>query len=372
MCAEGPVKSPADLTLPAEHRRGHGALYGGPGSGDIDVERPRGLLAGLPLPRFDGGRPGGGSGRVAVAASGRSHAPRSGCSATSTGGRRTTRRSFRGGRTRSSPPSNPAPPPGSRSWMCPAGVRGRRDRRPRGPAARRRPAPGRRRAVAGRDADITIVADAGYDLPRPAWVLRGLPVEVVGRLRNRVLRLPKLPYVYAPWGGRPPNTARSSTSTGRRLARAGRHDVHGHHRLRKGTGPGVGPGAPAADPPLGLARSPRLRRPRVRQLRQLRPRVGDPGHPLHRWLFEKLTTAGSSTPPALLVSSCLPTGAAALTISKWGLIAAFIGVSVDAVCEAHRAGVAVWAGERQLRDYPGLAVLGADWIVARSACDLWQ
>lgn len=53
LCAEGPVKSPADLTL---HRRGHGALYGGPGRGDIDVERQRKLLAGLPLPRFDDGR----------------------------------------------------------------------------------------------------------------------------------------------------------------------------------------------------------------------------------------------------------------------------------------------------------------------------
>lgn len=55
------------------------------------------------------------------------------------------------------------------------------------------------------DADITVVADAGYDLSRLAWVLRGLPVEVVGRLRSdRVLRLPKPSHVYDPWGGRPP------------------------------------------------------------------------------------------------------------------------------------------------------------------------
>ncbi|MYV97467.1 transposase, partial [Streptomyces sp. SID3343] len=27
LCADGPVTAPVDLTLPAEHRRGHGALY---------------------------------------------------------------------------------------------------------------------------------------------------------------------------------------------------------------------------------------------------------------------------------------------------------------------------------------------------------
>ncbi|MFH8350084.1 transposase, partial [Streptomyces sp. NPDC018045] len=39
---------------------------------------------------------------------------------------------------------------------------------------------------------------------RLAWLLRDLPVELVGRLRSdRVLRLPKPPHVYAPEGGRP-------------------------------------------------------------------------------------------------------------------------------------------------------------------------
>ena len=38
------------------------------------------------------------------------------------------------------------------------------------------------------DADIVIVTDAGYDVPRLAWQLRDLPVVVVGRLRSdRVL-----------------------------------------------------------------------------------------------------------------------------------------------------------------------------------------
>ncbi len=54
------------------------------------------------------------------------------------------------------------------------------------------------------DPDSTIVMDAGYDVTGPAWVLRGLPVEVVGRIRSaRVMRLPKPPRVHGT-NGRPP------------------------------------------------------------------------------------------------------------------------------------------------------------------------
>lgn len=49
-----------------------------------------------------------------------------------------------------------------------------------------------------------IVSEAGYDVTRLARVLRGLPVELVGRARSdRVMRLPKPPT--APGvNGRPP------------------------------------------------------------------------------------------------------------------------------------------------------------------------
>ncbi|ARQ69178.1 hypothetical protein CAG99_10160 [Streptomyces marincola] len=40
-----------DLALAPEHRRGHGALYGGLNQGRIDVARLRRALAGVPLPR---------------------------------------------------------------------------------------------------------------------------------------------------------------------------------------------------------------------------------------------------------------------------------------------------------------------------------
>lgn len=56
LCADGAVKSPVDLTLLAEHRRGHGAMYGGLNHGRIGVDRLRTVLVGLSLPGFDGGR----------------------------------------------------------------------------------------------------------------------------------------------------------------------------------------------------------------------------------------------------------------------------------------------------------------------------
>ncbi len=56
LCADGPVRSLVDLTLAAEHRRGHGALYDGLNAGRLDVDRLRRAVAGLALPRFDGRR----------------------------------------------------------------------------------------------------------------------------------------------------------------------------------------------------------------------------------------------------------------------------------------------------------------------------
>lgn len=54
------------------------------------------------------------------------------------------------------------------------------------------------------DPHIVIVSDAGYDVTRLAWVLRDLPVEMVGRVRSdRVMRLPKPPRTHGV-NGRPP------------------------------------------------------------------------------------------------------------------------------------------------------------------------
>ncbi|MFE7901507.1 NF041680 family putative transposase [Streptomyces sp. NPDC057424] len=205
LCADGAVKSPVDLTLLPEHRRGHGAMYGGLDHGRIDVGRVRTVLAGLSLPRFDGGRL-----VLAVDVSPwlRSDAP---CSA---------ERLFCHvyGRAKTASQFIPGWPysfvavlePGATSWtaMLDAVRLGPVDDATAVTAAQLRGVV-ERLIAAGQwragDPDIVIVSDAGYDVTRLAWVLRDLPVELVGRVRShRVMRLPKPPRVYDRKGGRPP------------------------------------------------------------------------------------------------------------------------------------------------------------------------
>jgi hypothetical protein len=56
LCADGPVRTLVGLSLVAEHRRGHGALYDAVNNGAVQVGRLRRALAGLPLPRAADGR----------------------------------------------------------------------------------------------------------------------------------------------------------------------------------------------------------------------------------------------------------------------------------------------------------------------------
>src|SRR5438477_448739 len=56
LCADGPVRDLAGLSLAPEHRRGHGALYDAVSHGRIAASRLRRVLAGLPLPRAADGR----------------------------------------------------------------------------------------------------------------------------------------------------------------------------------------------------------------------------------------------------------------------------------------------------------------------------
>src|SRR5512142_3488522 len=56
LCADGPVRTLAGLSLVPEHRRGHGALYDAVSHGRISIARLRRVLAGLPLPRAADGR----------------------------------------------------------------------------------------------------------------------------------------------------------------------------------------------------------------------------------------------------------------------------------------------------------------------------
>lgn len=56
LCADGPVRSLPALSLVAEPRRGHGALYDALGAGRIDVQRLRTVVASTPIPRAADGR----------------------------------------------------------------------------------------------------------------------------------------------------------------------------------------------------------------------------------------------------------------------------------------------------------------------------
>ena len=56
LCADGPVRNLAALSLAPEHGRGHGAAYDAVNYGRIGIVRLRRSLAGLPLPRAADGR----------------------------------------------------------------------------------------------------------------------------------------------------------------------------------------------------------------------------------------------------------------------------------------------------------------------------
>ncbi|MEU1288903.1 NF041680 family putative transposase [Kitasatospora sp. NPDC005856] len=206
LCADGPVTSPVDLTLLAEHRRGHGALYDALNRGRVDVVRLRRTLAALPQPTA-------GDGRLVLAVDVSNWLrPDAECSA-----ERLFCHTY--GRGRDQHLMIPGWPysfvaaleTGRTSWcqlmdavrLGPeddvADVTARQVRR----VVENLIAGGRWREG---DRDILVVFDAGYDAPLLAYLLEGLPVEVLGRLRSdRVMRKPvPRPWISPPPDGRPP------------------------------------------------------------------------------------------------------------------------------------------------------------------------
>ncbi|WP_218002631.1 transposase [Nocardia brevicatena] len=205
LCAEGPVRSLVGLSLVAEHRRGHGALYDAVNSGRIEVDRLRTVLAGLRLPRAADGR------LVLVVdvspwlrPDGATCPDRSFC-----------RTYGRGKGEHQMLPGWPysivaALETGRHSWTAPLDAL--------------RLAPGadiaavtcaqirdvvHRLLVAGQwrggDPEIPVVLDAGYDAPRIAHLLADLPVQILGRLRSdRVFRRPAPSRRHNPAGSRAP------------------------------------------------------------------------------------------------------------------------------------------------------------------------
>jgi hypothetical protein len=191
LCSSGPVTSLVELSLDAEHRRGHGALYDALNAGRIDVARLRASLAALTLPRAA-------DGRIMLAVDVSSWLRPD---AATSGDRLFCHVYGRGKNAAQMIPGWPysfvaALEPGRTSWTQIL------DARRLGPAddATAVTAGQLRQVIdqligAGHwrpgDPDILVVADTGYDTTRLAWVLSDLPVLLIGRIRaDRVLRLP--------------------------------------------------------------------------------------------------------------------------------------------------------------------------------------
>ncbi|UWZ51500.1 transposase [Dactylosporangium aurantiacum] len=194
LCADGPVRSLPGLSLVAEHRRGHGALYDALAAGRVDIDRLRRVLAALPLPRAA-------DSRIVLAVDVT-------CwlrpEAHTSPERILCHTSGRGNGEHVGVPGWPysfvvALETGRTSWTAPLD------------AVRLTPGADLAAVTAGQvrdvvtrlidaghwrtgDADIWLVMDAGYDGARLAWLLADLPVRVLARLRSdRVLHRPTPP-----------------------------------------------------------------------------------------------------------------------------------------------------------------------------------
>jgi hypothetical protein len=195
LCAGGPVRSLAGLSLTAEHRRGHGALYDGVNHGRADIGRLRRCLAGLPLPRAADGR--------LMLAVDVSNWLRPG--AATSPGRLFCHVYGRGKGQAQMIPGWPysviaALEPGRTSWtaVLDAVRLGPDDDLAEVTAAQIREVV-TRLAGAGHwhpgDPAILVIFDAGYDTPRLSFLLSDLPVQLLGRLRSdRVMQLPAPPH----------------------------------------------------------------------------------------------------------------------------------------------------------------------------------
>jgi DDE superfamily endonuclease len=194
LCAGGPVRSLAGLSLAAEHQRGHGALYDAVNHGRIDVTRLRRSLASLPVPRAAGGR--------LMLAVDVSNWLRPG--AATSPGRLFCHVYGRGKGQAQMTPGWPysviaALEPGRTSWttVLDAVRLGPDDDVAEVTAAQVRDVITRLIGAghwhAG-DPAILVIFDAGYDVTRLSFRLSDLPVQLLGRLRSdRVMQLPAPP-----------------------------------------------------------------------------------------------------------------------------------------------------------------------------------
>ena len=256
LCADGPVRDLAGLSLAPEHRRGHGALYDAVNHGRIDIGRLRRSLAGLPLPRAADGR--------LVLAADVSNWLRPGAA---TSPERLFCHVY--GRGKGQAQMIPGWPysviaalePGRTSWtaVLDAVRLGPDDDETEVTAAQVREVV-TRLIEAGHwregDPPILVVFDAGYDVTRLACLLADLPVELLGPAAQRpgdAAARAAAPARHE----RPAPQARPGAGPVRPgdLAGPAGHHQHGDLPVRHRRGRRLGPGAPPADPPRRLARS---------------------------------------------------------------------------------------------------------------------
>jgi DDE superfamily endonuclease len=194
LCKQDRVHMLAELSLEPECRRGHGAVYDAVNAGQVRIARLRRALAALPVPRWEDGRI-----RLAADVSNWLRPDAATCP-----DRLFCHCYARGKGNAQMIPGWPysviaALEPGRTSWTLPLdAVRlGPADDATEVTAAQLRQVTERIIAAGhwrGGDPDIVVVFDAGYDLTRLAWLLRDLPVEVLGRLRSdRVMYFPAPP-----------------------------------------------------------------------------------------------------------------------------------------------------------------------------------
>ena len=188
LCADGPVRSLVELSLVGEHRRGHGSLYAALARGRLDVARLRTALSAVALPRAADGRL-----VLAVDIT---------CwlrpDAHTSPERILCHTYGRGKDQHIMVPGWPysfvvALETGRSSWTAPLDA----VRLAPGDDAATVTATQLRDVVArliaaghwsAGDPEILIVADAGYDAPRLAWLMRDLPVQVLARMRSDRVR----------------------------------------------------------------------------------------------------------------------------------------------------------------------------------------
>lgn len=208
LCAPGPVRDLAHLSLEPVYRRGHGGLYDGINAGRIDVERVRDLLAGQPVPRVvspDGRE------RIVLAVDVSNWLRPD---AATSPERLFCHTSSRGQGQAQMVPGWPysfvaALEAGPTSWIAMLdAVRLGPDDDPTLVTATQLRDVLCRLIQAGQhvpdDPDVLVVLDAGYDIGRLAWLLQDLPVTLIGRVRSdRVFHTPPSRPV-RPGRGRPP------------------------------------------------------------------------------------------------------------------------------------------------------------------------